>query len=317
MPQARQSDQKPARKPAAAKSRPRRKAPASPLKTNSTAIAGVFKHLRISIDQAGTWSHPPGYNHPPRIDSRALLMLVVTGTAEMFVGKDAFRIRPGDLLFQPRKAALHYRVGPGAPFLHKTLHFTVDDGAGAHLENLSLVPKCTRLGSLREVAGIFDRICTIIASPQPSAYFECVSLLFGLLSRMSNAGEDHVSPGSVKLNKAHLALHIIEEKFTEKLSVDHIARQLGVTPEYLSVIFRDTFGITPKTQIRNFRMQRAGDLLLTSDLSVKEVAFAVGYESVNTFDRAFQQLFHKTPSEFRRSRSIQTVSGPQMPYRKK
>jgi AraC-like DNA-binding protein len=284
--------------------------------STTTPIAGVIKHMHVSLERVGTWSHPAGYNHPPRIDSHSVLICVETGTAMMRIGPDIFKVGPGDILFLPRLVSLHYRVGKGAPFLHHAIMFTMENEEGVHIENLNLVPTCTRLEPRKEILDDFAALSKRMSDTHPSAYFECLGIFFNLLSRMCKKGQDRSPEGSIKVNKAHEALHVIEEKYSGHLTVEEIARQISITPEYLSTVFRDTFGVTPKTQIRNFRLQRAGDMLWTTDLSVKEIAFAVGYDSVNTFNRAFRKLFKEAPVDFRHHHTVASVSGPKMTYRK-
>jgi AraC-like DNA-binding protein len=54
-------------------------------------------------------------------------------------------------------------------------------------------------------------------------------------------------------------------------------------------------------------LQKAAHLLHASDLSVKEIAFAVGYEHSSSFIRAFQRHFAQTPRDYRLQNGQQTV----------
>lgn len=285
------------------------------LATSISPLSDVTKHLQISLEMGGTWCHPANYNHAPRVASQAVLKYVETGTATITVGENILQVGPGDLLFLPRLVPVHYRVGGGDPFLHHVINFTIENDAGVHLEHLGLLPFCAHVGSIKDIVAVFKHFQKQIRNPHPSAYFDCVAMLFSLLSRFCLSGQNRSPERGLPITKAYQALHIIEEHYNEHLTIEEIARQLNITPEYLSSVFRKTFGITPKTQIRNFRLQRAGDMLWTTDLSVKEISFAVGYSSVNTFDRAFRKLYGESPSDCRQRHHANTPSGPLMDYR--
>jgi len=80
----------------------------------------------------------------------------------------------------------------------------------------------------------------------------------------------------------------------------HVARSLRVSPSYLSRLVVTQTGITFNRHLQAAKMGESARLLDESDLSVKEIASATGYEHVPSFDRQFRRYFRITPSEFRR-----------------
>jgi AraC-like DNA-binding protein len=86
------------------------------------------------------------------------------------------------------------------------------------------------------------------------------------------------------------------------LTVAALARQLSITPEHLSRLFRQTAGISPLEAIRQERMQAATLLLRDSSLTIKEVAGRLGFDTSSHFARLFRQVWHLTPQQYRDSR---------------
>lgn len=80
---------------------------------------------------------------------------------------------------------------------------------------------------------------------------------------------------------------MIEDRAHESLTLDGIARACGLNRSSLSRGFRVLFGTTVATLIAEMRLQRAKNLLLTTDLSVATVGFHSGYRNNASFARAF------------------------------
>jgi hypothetical protein len=84
----------------------------------------------------------------------------------------------------------------------------------------------------------------------------------------------------------------------------------NLNPAYDSIRhrFRKLFGISPRDMLVRLRMDRAKELLITSDLSVKEIAFEVGYVWQQDFTRAFRKCAGMSPSQWRMCGSEVDVS---------
>jgi hypothetical protein len=85
------------------------------------------------------------------------------------------------------------------------------------------------------------------------------------------------------------------------LSTSHGPILFNLNPAYDSIRhrFRKLFGISPRDMLVRLRMDRAKELLITSDLSVKEIAFEVGYVWQQDFTRAFTKCAGMSPSQWR------------------
>lgn len=83
------------------------------------------------------------------------------------------------------------------------------------------------------------------------------------------------------------------------LSLDLLARELGLGSEAVSQEIRNAFGRPFKTVLNGLRLEEARRLLQATDLGVAEVAFKVGYGSVPHFNRQFREQWGRTPTEER------------------
>ena len=83
-------------------------------------------------------------------------------------------------------------------------------------------------------------------------------------------------------------------------TLDELADMAFMSRFHFNRVFASVAGIPPGEFMTALRFERAKDLLLTTDLSVTEVCFEVGYGSLGTFSARFAQLVGVSPAEFRR-----------------
>lgn len=85
----------------------------------------------------------------------------------------------------------------------------------------------------------------------------------------------------------------------EALDLGRLARDAALAPLYFHRIFRGMVGETPLELHRRLRLERAAWRLSTGDASVTSIAFDAGYETHESFTRAFRDAYSSAPSAFR------------------
>jgi AraC family transcriptional regulator, transcriptional activator of pobA len=93
-----------------------------------------------------------------------------------------------------------------------------------------------------------------------------------------------------------------EEKLQSGVpSVQLISEKLNVTPNYLSDMLRSITGQTTQQHIHNRLIDKAKELLTTTHLSVSEIAYQLGFEYPQSFNKLFKKKTNQSPLEFRAS----------------
>jgi two-component system response regulator YesN len=90
----------------------------------------------------------------------------------------------------------------------------------------------------------------------------------------------------------------MHEHFNENISLNEISNMVGVSIQYFSKIFKDEVGANYIDWLNSLRINRAKELMSTSDMSIKEVGFHVGYNDPNYFSRIFKRYEGVAPREF-------------------
>ena len=91
----------------------------------------------------------------------------------------------------------------------------------------------------------------------------------------------------------------IREHYSSELSMQDVARAMNYSEAYFCKLFKQCFKVNFSAWLNEFRVEKAKEMLLHTQLSVREVSTACGYADANYFARVFKRVTGKTPSEYR------------------
>ena len=83
------------------------------------------------------------------------------------------------------------------------------------------------------------------------------------------------------------------------LTLSSVAERFYISPSYLSTFFKENTGDTFLNYLTHYRIDKAKELLRTTNISVTDIAAQVGYASSNNFARIFKKIEQITPSQYR------------------
>ena len=92
----------------------------------------------------------------------------------------------------------------------------------------------------------------------------------------------------------------LQEHLTEEISLSVLAEQFHLNPQYISQLFKSEIGVNFLAYLTNIRMEKAKKLLLSTSLSIAEVAEQSGYGDYRVFTKVFKKSEGITPSQYRR-----------------
>ena len=93
----------------------------------------------------------------------------------------------------------------------------------------------------------------------------------------------------------------LNDNFKEKISLDIISKDVGISKYYLHRLFREINGNTPLEYLKNIRLEKAKNKLQYSKDSIFEIAFKCGFDNTAYFSNVFKKYVGLTPTQFRKA----------------
>lgn len=137
---------------------------------------------------------------------------------------------------------------------------------------------------------------------KPHHILRCKSLLYTILYKMRMVSismrDDYID--TEKKTRLCAAVDYMREHYSsDELKSSELAEMCGVSAEYFRRIFKSVYGVTPREYIKQLRMERAGELLLSGKRKITEVAAMSGYSDLSQFSRKFKEFYGVSPREYR------------------
>ena len=92
----------------------------------------------------------------------------------------------------------------------------------------------------------------------------------------------------------------IDERYTEKFTLQRLAQHLFVNASYLNRVFHESVGVTPLAYHNAARIREACRLLRESDLPITQISWKTGFSTTSHFSKVFHKLRGMTPTEYRK-----------------
>ena len=130
--------------------------------------------------------------------------------------------------------------------------------------------------------------------------FEFFFLLFSNASDLPVSGIRHPATSKPQeLEKMKLILKYIETHYEEKITIADIADVCSFSQSHFMKFFKNSFGKSFITYLKEYRLIMASRLLLTSSASILEISERTGFDNLSYFNRSFKAMYGQTPREFR------------------
>jgi AraC-like DNA-binding protein len=136
-------------------------------------------------------------------------------------------------------------------------------------------------------------------------YEALIGLLNAFARQLASCCRDLISQAQQKNSPAiGRARSFIADHSDEELSLASVARVANMSATYFSAKFKEVGGINFVDYVARTRVEKARTLFLNPDRRVSEVAFAVGFQSLSQFNRAFRKIAGQSPRESRAALAV-------------
>lgn len=153
-----------------------------------------------------------------------------------------------------------------------------------------------------EIAACIDANDEISRTNPPGYQLFIKSQLFMLLFILANKCvlKEHIKKDYKSLEKMKLILKYVENHYMDKITIEDIADEVGLSQSHFMKYFKNTMGTSFIEYLNEYRLTMASRLLISSESSILDIAAEVGYENLSYFNRTFKKRFEMTPREYRK-----------------
>lgn len=280
----------------------------------SNLLFSVFPNetfVDLGLYQFGWEQCKPSHLYGPAARNHYLFHYVISGTGILMADDSSgttqtYQVRSGQgfMLFPGQITT--YIADEKLPWEYTWLEF---DGLRVRellgLTGLSLDAPIYRASSKELRSRMMDEML-YIAKHADESPFHLIGHLYLFLDYMSRSVSSMTLGKGGKLQDFYMkeALSFIEQNFQNDITIEDIAAQCGLNRSYFGKIFRDALGKSPQEFLISYRMAKAAELLKLTKLSIGDIGNAVGYPNQLHFSRAFKNVYHISPREWRNQNKI-------------
>lgn len=242
----------------------------------------------VETELCGKFMLEDGFCHMKRTMSYNELIFMTQG--EMYIcedDKDFYTVKQGDMLFlKAGKTHRGYKnsVGPVAFFW---FHYRADSEP---LNNLAPLFTPTETAYIAQLYNQLFRYAEISKEAQ-----NCAATLLVLEAAEAARLRAPANPAAESIRAW------LEANSAKKLTVGKVAEHFGYSPDHVSLLLKGLTGYSVKNYITYLRMDRAKELLLSSDLNAKQISSVCGWGDYKQFLKQFKKHTGLTPKEYRRA----------------
>ena len=160
------------------------------------------------------------------------------------------------------------------------------------------------IGIQEEIAKNYLKIINLLKEEKPGFQYIASGILMQILGQIFALKKYHPFEGKAVENQISQAKLMILGNMSLTISQEEIAKSIGMGYSLYRKKFKEYTGVSPAQYQIQLRINKAKDLLITSNRSFKEIANNLGFESTDYFSRLFKQKSGFTPSDFREKNNL-------------
>ncbi len=204
----------------------------------------------------------------------------LSGEVTFEVNGESYSSTKNGITFMPAGVDYTTQIKQGGDML--IIHFNTQNDLTAR--------KPVFINDRTDLKSLFEELCK-----QPHLIgentYSCMSRFYAILHTLSKP--QHIIPRRIRLAK-----HRIDTMFSQEISIAELAKEAGVSEVHLRNQFKQCFGISPLTYLKQVRIENAKQLLRSGYYSVTDAALECGYENVSYFSYDFKRMTGMSPKRF-------------------
>ncbi len=225
----------------------------------------------------------------PRRTNCALSMKCAGRTTYFCSGRQ-HEANAGNVMFVPKGSEYRFRVEEAGPCL------MVEFDTAEELTSSDIYP--IPVTNIHPLQTMFERAANLWMFRKPAYAHRCMAELYNILAYLEEqqniSYQNQHCYSIIQPSLAYLESHYHDPM----LSVSRLAEIAGISEIYFRKIFTSLYGTSPARYIRTIRIEKAKNCLLDKEMSVTDVAEAVGFSNLYHFSRTFKHVAGLSPTEY-------------------
>lgn len=267
------------------------------MRNSNGILKADFKEL--TLNECGREKCQPGKIIINDAKHYHLFHYILYGAGVLVFHGKTHKLKKGDLFYIPPGETAMYYPDKDNPWIYSWVGFS-GERSKYYLKQigLSFISPIFRDTKSYELNQLFNDLSD---KYNHSKYLsiELLAVFLNILYKMIivNHEEDVILPA--RQTHIRMAKEFIENNYQFKIKVQDIADSLSISPNYLANIFKQELGKSPKRILTEHRMQKACNLLTSTNLSITEIARKVGYSNPLHFSAEFKKIKEVSPTKYK------------------
>lgn len=271
--------------------------------------AGVWEHLYHILpkppEPSGFWCFKfasfksRGGFHSVQYPSGITLRLITKGRGEIVVAGRTYSLSRGSLFCAIPGTLISISDKPKAPWHWCEFQLMGEQALEyVHALGISAMNPHMRV-DLQSARRILRQLQTGFKKNQP---YQQIALLYEFLQTCGTRQSlQDLSPRDTRRQIVATAKAIIHAQMTSRLNITQLCKQTKINRSTLLRYFKEVEGITPIEYLQACRLEQARAMLRQTDLTIKEIAFAAGFNTDKYFINCFTKYYNTSPAAWRRA----------------
>ena len=240
---------------------------------------------------------PKDITTPPHAHEGVELTLVLNGNANTYINGVEYVLNKGDILMSFPNV-IHSHDYCSSDFSSVIILFPVKTLPQLKKVFLTKIPKFPIIRNAHKK--IIDLILTLNTNQGEFKKEFDYGIMLTVLSMLLNDIE--LLNRQVHDDRVNEIFNFCDENYNKNLTIEMVAKHLLVSKAYVSYIFTKIIKINFRTYINSIRLSKAIKMLKETNLTITEIAFESGFESLRTFNRVFQKEMKISPLKYKKQR---------------
>lgn len=208
-----------------------------------------------------------------------------------------YKLAKDTIFFIPNGVSAKYYPDPNDPWIYEWIGFN-GTIVGKIFENINLSSKNPIIScDYPDLRKYFNSIY-LEYSEKGQLDLKCLGMMYELLSALMDELGGEKENASSKKVLVMLAQEFIKNNYQFQIKITDVAKNVNVSPNYLANAFKDILNVSTKGYLTKVRMEKASDLLRSSDYNVQQVGLLVGYKNQLHFSGAFKKYYGVSPKNY-------------------